>query len=147
MKMFFKELFEYNNHFNEKLSEVFLEYPEKTSEKSVKLFNHILNAHQIWNCRVEPTQIQYDSWAMHLAHDYKDINNDNYIKSIYILDNFDLNSSVQYSNSKGEIFTKTIRDILFHVINHSTYHRAQIVTDFKLNGLESVATDYIHYKR
>ena len=51
------------------------------------------------------------------------------------------------TNSKGETFSNKIKDILFHIINHSTYHRAQIATDLKQNGIEPINTDYIFYKR
>ena len=37
MNQFFKELFEYSHHFNQKLSEVFTESSDKTSEKAIKL--------------------------------------------------------------------------------------------------------------
>ena len=71
----------------------------------------------------------------------------NYEHSLHILDKFDLTATMSYTNSKGQTFSNSIRDILFHVINHSTYHRAQIATEFKQNGLEPLVTDYIFYKR
>ena len=56
MKSFFKELLEYNHHFNQKLGDIFNEHPNKTSEKAIQLYSHILNAHQIWNNRIAPKQ-------------------------------------------------------------------------------------------
>jgi hypothetical protein len=35
MKLFFKELFEYNHHFNQKLGDIFNNNPDKTSEKAI----------------------------------------------------------------------------------------------------------------
>lgn len=40
-----------------------------------------------------------------------------------------------------------IKDIMFHIVNHSTYHRAQIATELKDHGIEPLKTDYILYKR
>jgi uncharacterized damage-inducible protein DinB len=45
------------------------------------------------------------------------------------------------------LFTNTIKDILFHIINHSTNHRGQIAVDFRNNGLEPLVLDYVFYKR
>lgn len=144
---FFKELFEYSHHFNQKLTDVFNDSPDKTSEKSVKLFNHVLNAHQIWNNRIEFKQTPFGVWELHDTKDLKTIDKTNYEQTLQILDKFDLNETINYSNSKGEAFSSSIRDILFHVINHSTYHRGQFATEFKQYGLEPLVTDYIFHKR
>ncbi|MCF8317339.1 MAG: hypothetical protein K9I02_01220 [Haliscomenobacter sp.] len=54
---------------------------------------------------------------------------------------------INYSNSKGQLFSNSIQDMLFHIINHSTYHRGQVATEFKRQGLEPLVTDYIFFKR
>ncbi|WP_111881753.1 DinB family protein [Aequorivita sp. CIP111184] len=33
------------------------------------------------------------------------------------------------------------------MINHSTYHRVQIINQLKEDGLKPIETDYIFYKR
>jgi uncharacterized damage-inducible protein DinB len=147
MKPFLKELFEYSHHFNQKLADIFSDNPDKTSEKAVKLFNHLLNAHQIWNNRIDPKQPTFGVWGLHDTKDLKGIDKTNYEQTSQILDKFDLHENFDYTNTKGQAFTNSIRDILFHVINHSTYHRGQIATEFKQHGLEPLVTDYIFYKR
>ena len=147
MKPFFKELFEYSHHFNQKLGDVFNDNPDKIAEKMIKLYNHILNAHQIWNNRIEPKQTVFGVWEIYPIQDCKNIDKMNYEHSLLIVDKFDLNESINYTNTKGQTFSNTIRDMLFHAINHSTYHRAQIATEFRQNGLEPLNTDYIFYKR
>lgn len=147
MKPFFKELFEYNHHINQKLAKVFLANADKTTEKSVKLFNHILNAHQIWNSRIELIQQRVGVWDIRPTEYFKQIDKTNYENSIRILDQFDMEQSIHYSNTKGEKFNNSIKDMLFHVINHSNYHHAQINTELKQSGIEPLVTDYIFYKR
>ena len=71
----------------------------------------------------------------------------NHEQSLQILDNVDLDKMIHYNNTKGEASVNSVRDILFHVINHSTYHRGQIATEFRQNGLDPLVTDYIYYKR
>lgn len=147
MKQFFKELFEYGHHFNQKLGEVFNDSQDKTSEKAITLYNHILNAHQIWNNRIEPKQTSFGVWEIHHIQDCKDIDKLNYEHSLLILDKYDLNDTINYANTKGQAFSNSIRDIFFHAINHSTYHRGQISTEFRQNGLQPLVTDYIFYRR
>jgi uncharacterized damage-inducible protein DinB len=147
MKPFFKELFEYSNYFNQKLADVFSESPDKTSEKTIKLFNHLLNAHQIWNNRIQPKQTPFGVWELNAVQDLKNIDASNYEQTLFILDNFDLNTPIKYTNSKGDTFSNSIQDIYFHVINHSTHHRGQIASEFRQNGLNPLVTDYIFYKR
>jgi len=147
MKQFFKELFEYNQHVNQKLQAAFIENANKTPEKAIILFNHILNAHYIWNSRIEGKQIVFDVWHVDHLEGLKNNNNINYEQTLLLIEKFDLNLNVNYTNSKGQLFCNSVRDILFHVINHSTYHRAQIASEFKQQGLAPLPSDYIFYKR
>ena len=63
-----------------------------------------------------------------------------------ILDTIELSQPVQYVTGKGQTFSNSLHEILFQVINHSTYHRGQIATEFRQSGLEPLLTDYIFYK-
>jgi len=147
MVQFFKGLFEYNHHFNQQLATVFNELPSQTSEKSVKLYNHVLNAHQVWNSRIRKDQKVFGVWDIHPIADLKEIDHTNLINSMRILDESDLGHTISYINSRGDAYTSSVRDILFHVINHSTYHRGQIAMEFKQQGIAPLITDYIFYKR
>src|SRR4030095_2629114 len=147
MKDFFIELFEYSHESNQKLANVFTSNASKPSERATKLYNHVLNVHQVWNGRIESNQKPFGGWDIHSPQDYVTIDKMNYENSLLILNKYDLNATIRYLNTKGEPFNNSVRDILFHIINHSTYHRGQIATDFRLNGLEPVATDYIFFKR
>ena len=147
MVKFFKELFEYNHHFNQQLANVFNEERLLTSEKSVKLFNHIINAHQVWNSRIRKEQNIFGVWDIHPVADLKGIDHINLVNTIHILDESDMALSIHYVTSRGEDYTNSVKDILFHVINHSTYHRGQIAMEFKQQGIDPLVTDYIFYRR
>lgn len=59
-----------------------------------------------------------------------------------------LNTSYNYKTIKGEPFTNTVEDTLFHVVNHGTYHRGQIITMLRELGVTTLlSTDLIHYIR
>lgn len=147
MKAFFQELFDYNHHSNQILGTIFNEHPDKTSEKSKSLFSHVVNAHHIWNNRINQTQNGYGVWDLHAIEHCLDMDKANYQNTLLILDVVDLNAIINYKTSNGFSFNNSIRDILFHIINHSTYHRGQIATDFRQHDIEPLPTDFIFYKR
>lgn len=147
MKNFLKELFEYNHHFNRQLAGDFSDFPEKTSERAVSLFNHLLNAQQIWNNRIDPRGELVGVWEVRETCELVDFDRLNYLHSLEILNKFPLDRTFRYQNSRGQEFGNTVRDTLFHIVNHATYHRGQIATEFRLNGLNPRVTDYIFYKR
>lgn len=147
MKPFFRELFEYNHHFNQELAKLFHEHSGEVSEKPVQLFSHVLSAHQIWNNRIHAQKPLFNVWEMHPVESVQSIDMANFEHSLSILDRFQLDAKINYLNSKGQGFSNDIKGILFHLINHSTYHRGQIATEFRLAWIEPLATDYIVYKR
>ena len=60
----------------------------------------------------------------------------------------DFQRMIAYKNSKGDSYENLLEDILAHLINHGTHHRAQIGQQLKLAGLENLPnTDYIFYIR
>ncbi len=147
MKSFYLQILEYNYHFNQKLIEGFLTSNELVSKRAVALLNHLINAHQVWNNRILPADTLYGIWEQHVTNVLESIDHNNYEKSIRIVNDLELNSIVQYSNSKGETYNNSIQDILYHIVNHATYHRGQIAAEFRNSGIEPLITDYIFYKR
>lgn len=58
-----------------------------------------------------------------------------------------LSQAVSYKNSKGELWTSTVQDVLTHVLMHSAYHRGQIASQMRANGQTPAYTDFIHAVR
>lgn len=147
MEDFFRELFEYSHHFNQQFIQVFLSNPEKSSEKALKLMSHILNAHSIWNARIEQKTSPFAVWDLHGMDKFMSIENENYQNTLHILERKDLTQTIIYTTSNGQPFSNITKDILFQIVNHSTYHRAQISTEWKQNGIAPIMSDWIFYKR
>ncbi|MBC9930045.1 DinB family protein [Chitinophaga qingshengii] len=143
MKTFFKTLFAYNHRVNQQLCEVLMAHPDQSSEKALKLYNHILNGHQIWNNRIADRGPVSGIWDIHTLQDCKDLDRSNYVHTLSIIDQLDMNENIHHAKIKGKPFNKKVSEILFHIVNHSTYHRAQIATEFRQNGLEPLMTDFI----
>ncbi len=147
MEEFFNELFDYNFFCNKQLIEAFGQL-KKSPQKSASLFNHLLNAHHMWNARITGAKPAYEVWQEHPMDSWKDIHYENQRNTFEIITNTgDFEARIDYQNSEGRLFTNTVQDMLFHIINHSTHHRAQILMDFRANGLEPVSLDYVFYKR
>ena len=147
MKSFLNQLFDYNFYCNKKLIEE-CNNLDSIPEKSRSLFSHILNAHHIWNSRVLGTEPQYEVWQEHPLKDWGDIHYENQRSSFEIItNNENYERRIDYENTEGRLLTNTLQDVLFHIINHSTHHRSQILMDFRNNGIDPLKLDYIFYKR
>ena len=146
MKEFFKDIFEYHNHFNQKLIKQLIKYENKLPERTIPLFSHSINAQQIWNSRI----MEKEKLGVHQVHSLDEcarIDNENYRETLKILDERELDEKIEYKNSKGTEFNNSIQQILFHIANHFSHHKGQIIWDLRQSGIEPIVTDYIFYKR
>ena len=123
MESFFKELFAYSHYANQELIKIFKQYANVHDERSKKIFSHILNAHHIWNCRINRELASYGVWDEQAIEQFEKTEQDNFTKTTQIIDNADLGEVIHYKTSKGEPFNNSVQDILFHISNH--LHRAQ----------------------
>lgn len=145
MKAFFKDIFEYHHHFNQKLAGI-LNIHTQINEKTLRLFSHTINAHQIWNARITGAQ----PLGVHEQHSMEvccQLDIQNLKDTLMILSEYDLSINIKYQNSSGKEFQNSIRDILFHIANHTTHHKGQIIASLRQSGIEPPITDYIFYKR
>jgi len=59
-----------------------------------------------------------------------------------------LREPISYKSMKGDKYENTMEEILFHLINHGTYHRGQIITLLREVGVNQlVSTDLITWFR
>jgi uncharacterized damage-inducible protein DinB len=57
----------------------------------------------------------------------------------------DLRRSVSYQNPPGTTWTYSLRHMLQHVVNHSTYHRGQLTTMYRELGVAPRPLDFLDY--
>lgn len=147
MKSFITNLFEYNHHYNQLMADIMMQNTDKIPAKVQLLFSHMLNAHNIWNKRVKSQSTLYGVWQEHPIIDLKSIDQANLEETLQIMDIYALEKNIDYTNSVGKAFTSKVSNMLFHIINHSTYHRGQIALLFRQHGLDPLSSDYIFYTR
>lgn len=144
--MDFSTLFQFNHETNEKFIDAFSQSGSQT-ERTIKLFSHVLNAHHIWLQRIKKQEAKWSVWQMQEVSFFQEMNKENYSETKDFLAQADLSDSVPYKNSKGLGFTNTVNDILMHVIIHSAHHRAQIASDWSAKGIKPPVSDYIFWRR
>jgi uncharacterized damage-inducible protein DinB len=146
MNTFFPDLFRYNNDANNLIIEGMNKYPGAVTDRCLSLMSHILNVHQIWNQKILSIAESKDPWGSHPIMDLYAINKQAFETSVRIISEFELDKQIIYSTRSGKSFTNSVSEILFHCINHSTYHRGQIATEFRNMGIEPKMTDYISFR-
>ena len=147
MNRFFHQLFDYNFYCNKKLVASCTGL-KSVPDEVIRLFSHILNAHHLWNARILNTKTDVQVWQLHETGLWEEKHYENQRTSFEIIRNADdFERRIDYQNSEGRLYSNSLQDILFHIINHSTHHRAQIATIFRNNDLEPLKLDYIFYKR
>lgn len=150
MKDYFIKLFNYDRFANLQMLGCIL--AANQSQKAVQLMAHLLAAQQIWLKRCKrlpaPGVALWPDWP---ATEFKAMIESDHAAWISFLeqaDDADFGKLIVYQNSKGDSFNNSLTDILAHLINHGTHHRAQIGQQLKLSGLEKLpASDYIFYQR
>lgn len=144
MKPFFKDLFLYNHQCNEDFIAQIESADVLMDSNSMELFSHMLNAHHIWNSRIFEIDRRMEVWQNHPVDKLSKINDENLLNSIQIAEEYELENLITYKNTKGEANQNTVRNILFHIINHSTYHRGQIALLMRQNGITPLSSDFVH---
>jgi uncharacterized damage-inducible protein DinB len=59
----------------------------------------------------------------------------------------DLKSSKRYFTTEGKRYDNVLQDMLFHLFNHSSYHRGQIAAMLRQVDAQPQGTDFILYCR
>jgi uncharacterized damage-inducible protein DinB len=115
--------------------------------RSLQLMTHILAAERVWYERLKQVPQSVPVWPEPdlsrceaesvtlngLWHEYLDL-----------VTAGDVSQTISYKNTKGELWTSEISDVLTHVVMHSAYHRGQIASHMREIGQTPAYTDFIH---
>lgn len=141
-----EEIIKYTEFTDQRIIEIFkhakIEMPD-----AERLFSHVLNAQHIWAYRISGQKPQYGVWDIHPREKFESLSLENFELIKEALKNHSLDQRILYSNSRGDQYENRVDEILFHLFNHSTYHRGQVVTLLKKAGFTPPVTDYIMLKR
>jgi len=148
MKEYFKDLLEYSHYYNleviKKFNDGDLEF--MIPKRATELLSHTLNAQKIWNNRIAGKVNSVDVWENLEVEELENAETENHEETLALLDKEELDRMMKFKNTKGESYENSVRDIIFHIINHSTYHRGQIATEFRKQGIDPIVSDFVYYK-
>ncbi|WP_454802573.1 DinB family protein [Mucilaginibacter phyllosphaerae] len=148
MKSYFIRLLNYDHFANTQMADLIAQ--TGAAGKPMGLMAHILTAQQIWLKRLKTTSAPlshlWPNWTIEQIQEEIDSNYRDLKDFLEALPAQDYDKAIAYKNSVGD-WENTISDILIHLFNHGTHHRAQIGTLLKLNGAQLPMLDYILYIR
>ncbi|MGP8217352.1 MAG: DinB family protein [Bacteroidia bacterium] len=149
MKEHTQLLFQYEKWATARVLDAMKQLPIQ-DEKCLEWMAHILLAQQIWYSRLNYISGPHSGWEKKtLAECVKLFESNTNLWADYCnnLNEAELLKTITYKNTKGDTFENNVKDILTHVINHSTYHRGQIIAALKGKLPTLPSTDYIFFMR
>jgi uncharacterized damage-inducible protein DinB len=115
------------------------------------LIGHLLATELMWLGRIEESEDQMQAvWRGRTLPELRslfDQARSKWREFLVSLDPSDFSRSVGYRNVVGEQYEHTLIQIIAHVLNHSTHHRAQVLALVRELGLEPPGLDYMVYLR
>ncbi|MEO5904204.1 MAG: DinB family protein [Gemmatimonadaceae bacterium] len=152
------DLYEYNEWAHESCLDSALQLsPEKYNEQLAGSFTsvratleHMLGTEVVWLSR-------WEGHSLADRPDYGGCKDVTSLRSLWMsfwnrqrrfleaLNDEDLSQLVSIRTFSGIETVQSLDDTLFHVVNHSTYHRGQIATQMRQLGVPGSKTDYFTY--
>jgi len=147
----FRRLARYEQWANERVLHSLAILETNAPHSALHLMGHLLAAADIWLRRIQGLSLE---GVQVFPHATLEQCRDMYEKTTHALLHFcddlsdeQLNTVITYKNVAGTEFTTSLADILTHIFNHATYHRAQIATRLREGGFTPAITDFIAFTR
>ena len=159
MKNHLVEITKYNLWANQKIVELLNVHPNELIVQKIensfpslqKTMEHIWAAEQIWLTRLKGISLASlpklegeieDQFKLGLKV------SENYMRYVEEKDEGFLGSNCDFTDTKGTNYSIPVQKIIHHTMNHSTYHRGQIITLGRQLGFKNLeSTDFITYVR
>ncbi len=143
-----RELFEYNDWANRRIVAAL---KSNQSEKARKIAAHLLVTEKEYFERLYgKDSTGFDFWQDLSSEDCGKLAKENAENYERILERFDdegLGQSADYKTSEGVAQQNTFRELLTHVLFHSSIHRGNIILKMREEGFAPPVIDYIIYLR
>jgi uncharacterized damage-inducible protein DinB len=148
MKEYFLKLYRYNAWSNKRVIGALVSQ-NVHDEKILQIMGHIVAAQYLWLHRIQGLPAaQVKLWGEYkldqLVQMAEEIGQ-RWLSFVESTDNF--NRELTYHNYTNDPYTNNVENIMIHLVNHSSYHRAQIALLLRQKGFEPINTDFITYDR
>jgi uncharacterized damage-inducible protein DinB len=153
------DLFRYNAWANERITSSVIRLPLVSLTQDLggsfptirDTFAHIVSAEWVWLERwrgINPTTAPDWVKSADLSLLVEQLHEVEANRGAYLigLSESDLGSTCSFRLLSGKASSHTLRDLLIHVANHSTYHRGQIASMLRRIGAPALSTDFLIYR-
>jgi uncharacterized damage-inducible protein DinB len=148
MKKYFLKLYQYNAWANKRVLGT-LDRQNVNDPKILSLMGHVVAAQFLWLHRIKglpaPDVKLWGDYSLPQLLELADKAGKEWLAFVEITDDF--NRELTYRNYIDEPYTNNVEMIMVHLVNHSSYHRAQVAMLLRQKGLEPINTDFITYDR
>jgi uncharacterized damage-inducible protein DinB len=148
MKKYFLKLYRYNAWANKRVISTLIRQRVQ-DEKILSLLGHVVAAQFLWLHRIKglpPPDVKlWGTYSLDQLIEMAEEIGQQWLEFVETTDNFD--REMTYRNYVNEPYTNNVENIMIHLVNHSSYHRAQIAMLLRQKGFEPINTDFITYDR
>lgn len=148
MKSYFLRLYNYNAWANKRVIDT-LTRQNISDEKILTLMGHVVAAQFLWLHRIKglpPAQVKlWGEYSLAQVTSMADEAGKLWLEFVNANESFD--RELTYYNYVGDPYTNNVESIMIHLVNHCSYHRAQIAMLLRQKGFEPINTDFITYDR
>lgn len=148
MKKYFLKLYQYNAWANKKVLDC-LDRQSVNDEQIFTILGHVVAAQFLWLHRIRGLPApDLKLWGIYQLNQLKGLAEKagrQWLEFVESAESFD--REMTYTNYVGELYTNNVEMIMIHLVNHASYHRAQIAMLLRQKGFEPVNTDFITYDR
>lgn len=148
MKSYFLKLYQYNAWSNKRVIDTLIRQ-NINDEKILTIMGHIVAAQFLWLHRIKglpPAKVKL--WGEYTLEKVTEMAEEvGKLWIDFVEANDDFNRELTYHNYVGDPYTNNVESIMIHLVNHSSYHRAQIAMLLRQKGFEPINTDFITYDR
>ena len=142
----------YNDWANRRALES-LRVMKSPSSRAARALAHLLLVEKLWLSRLRREEIKqgpgdfFPELPLTQCEGLIDETLTGYTQYIRTLTEAQLDVIGNYETLAGSKYVASRRDVLAHVMNHSTYHRGQVALAIREDGGEPLQTDYILFVR
>ena len=146
MKDHFNRIHQYNQWANRRVLAGIK--TQAAPEKAMALLSHVVLAESVWQMRLLEKPVSTGVFDVLSLEEIDEMMTRNEAGWTSLLESTeDYNRKLDYKMLNGTPVQSSISDILTHVFNHGTYHRAQIASLLRQSGLDPASTDFISFSR
>lgn len=119
-------------------------------ERAMQLLPHNQLAKTAWLARIKQEAFEnpknwFPNWTLDQTREFSATTDKTWREFLDKLRDDQLQTTVKYTNSRGETYAALLEDILIHVFNHATYHRGQLARIVSECGGKRPETDHITF--